>query len=182
MGLREYDPVYDPDSACAEMECARMGRDCGCPPFSACERSCAKSASLVLSPVKGSCCSASRREGIAAGETTEEGEVAATMLVQTWPGLDSAQQWTSVSQPWVGSGTGNQRRSGSLVRPRRAAALRGVSCARHHLSSQRCWERGHLRLAWMALAWNPEKFAAFGLREHPKRRPHVIAQSSQQPF
>jgi hypothetical protein len=41
-----------------------MERDC--PPFSACERSCAKSASLVLSPVKGSSGSASRREGIAA--------------------------------------------------------------------------------------------------------------------
>jgi hypothetical protein len=62
-----------------------MERDC--PPFSACERSCAKSASLVLSPVKGSSGSASRREGIAAGGNYGGGGVVATMVGCTWPGL-----------------------------------------------------------------------------------------------
>jgi hypothetical protein len=85
MGLR----VYEPDSVWAVMEWALMGRDCGgvCPPFSACDMSWAKSASLVESPVKGSGCSASRparrREGIAARETTKDGEGAAKMLVHT---------------------------------------------------------------------------------------------------
>jgi hypothetical protein len=76
-----------------------MGRDC--PPFSACERSCAKSESLVLSPVKGSSGSASRREGIAAGGGYRGGrgrgyEVGLDMArPETLEVLDSAQPWMS---------------------------------------------------------------------------------------
>lgn len=67
-----------------------MERVRGCaPPFSACDRSCEKSASSTWSPVKGSCCSASRlgRRGIAPADTGKNGEGATKLLgpASPWP-------------------------------------------------------------------------------------------------
>jgi hypothetical protein len=67
MGLR----VYELESVEEAVGWPLMRRGRVCAPFSACDWSGAKSDSVVLSPVKGSCCSIelesreNRREGIA---------------------------------------------------------------------------------------------------------------------